>query len=109
MKFYFRISSVYFNKNCVSKILLAFKTAKICIFQHGQESLYGSGYELFADMLIKLDPINPQVCARVSSAFSTWKRYDAARQSRMAAQMDRVLAHPNLSNDTREMLSRMRG
>ena len=68
----------------------------------------GSGYELFADMLIKLDPLNPQICARLSSAFSTWKRYDAARQSLMAAQMDRILAQPTLSNDTREMLSRMR-
>ena len=68
----------------------------------------GSGYELFADMLIKLDPINPQICARLSSALSTWRRYDASRQSLMAAQMDRILAQPNLSNDTREMLSRMR-
>ena len=69
----------------------------------------GSGYQLLADMLIQLDPINPQVCARMSSAFATWKRFDTKRQDLLLAQIDRILAQPNLSNDTREMLSRMRG
>mgnify|MGYP000377333994 CR=1 FL=1 len=69
----------------------------------------GSGYRLLADWLIKLDPINPQITARMSGAFETWKRYDGDRQSLIADQLDRILATPGLSRDTTEMISRIRG
>jgi len=67
----------------------------------------GASYELVADWLIKLDPLNPQTTARMSSAFQSWKRYDKNRQDLMRTQMQRILASPNLSGDTNEMLSRM--
>lgn len=69
----------------------------------------GSGYRLLADWLIKLDPINPQITARMSGAFETWKRYDGDRQSLIADQLDRILATPGLSRDTTEMIGRIRG
>ncbi|WP_299953051.1 aminopeptidase N [uncultured Roseobacter sp.] len=69
----------------------------------------GAGYRLLADWLIKLDPLNPQTTARMCSAFQTWKRYDADRQALMAAELDRILALPDLSRDTTEMLTRIRG
>ncbi|MBT26108.1 MAG: aminopeptidase N [Rhodobacteraceae bacterium] len=68
----------------------------------------GAGYDLLADWLIRLDPLNPQTTARMCSAFETWKRYDSARQSLIAAQLDRILAQPGLSRDTTEMLERIR-
>ncbi|MGR1581663.1 aminopeptidase N [Thalassobius sp. S69A] len=68
----------------------------------------GAGYALLADWLIRLDPLNPQTTARMCSAFETWKRYDSARQSLIAAQLDRILAQPGLSRDTTEMLERIR-
>ncbi|MBB3993675.1 aminopeptidase N [Sulfitobacter undariae] len=67
----------------------------------------GAGYALLADWLIKLDPVNPQTTARMCSAFQTWKRYDTDRQSLIKAQVQRILATPNLSRDTTEMLSRI--
>jgi aminopeptidase N len=67
----------------------------------------GAGYALLADWLIKLDPLNPQTTARMCSAFQTWKRYDADRQSLMQAQIARILATPDLSRDTTEMLTRI--
>ncbi|SLN61277.1 Aminopeptidase N [Roseovarius albus] len=69
----------------------------------------GAGYELLTDWLIQLDPLNPQTTARMCSAFETWKRYDAARQDLIATQLDRILATPNLSRDTTEMVTRIRG
>jgi len=69
----------------------------------------GAGYRLLADWLIRLDPLNPQTTARMCSAFETWKRYDAARQSLIAAELKRILATPALSRDTTEMVSRIRG
>lgn len=68
----------------------------------------GAAYELLADWLIKLDPVNPQTTARMCSAFQTWKRYDTDRQIKIAAQLDRIAAQPNLSRDTGEMISRIR-
>jgi aminopeptidase N len=67
----------------------------------------GAGYALLADWLIKLDPINPQTTARMCNAFQTWKRYDPARRELMLAQVNRILATPNLSRDTTEMLTRI--
>ncbi len=69
----------------------------------------GAGYRLLADWLIRLDPLNPQTTARMCSAFETWKRYDAQRQAMIARELDRILATPNLSRDTTEMVSRIRG
>ncbi|WP_298906902.1 aminopeptidase N [uncultured Aliiroseovarius sp.] len=67
----------------------------------------GEGYKLFADWLIKLDPVNPQITARMSSGFETWRRYDADRQAMMKAQIERVLATDGLSRDSQEMLGRI--
>ncbi|WP_299915999.1 aminopeptidase N [uncultured Roseobacter sp.] len=69
----------------------------------------GAGYQLLADWLIKLDPVNPQTTARMCSAFQTWRRYDANRQGQIATQLDRILGTPELSPDTTEMLTRIRG
>ena len=69
----------------------------------------GAGYDLLADWLIRLDPLNPQTTARMCSAFQTWRRYDMARQEMIEKQLDRILASPDLSRDTSEMLSRIRG
>ena len=80
----------------------------LAVHHAGFHHASGSGYKLLADWLIKLDPLNPQTTARMCSAFQTWKRYDADRQALIAAQLDRILATPNLSRDTTEMLTRIR-
>ena len=69
----------------------------------------GAGYELLADWLIKLDPVNPQTTARMCSAFQTWRRYDTGRQALIRAQLDRIAATPGLSRDTTEMITRIQG
>ena len=67
----------------------------------------GKGYALLADWLIKLDPLNPQTAARMSTAFETWRRYDPARQSLIRAALQRVAATQGLSRDLGEMVGRM--
>jgi len=69
----------------------------------------GAGYELLADWLIRLDPVNPQTTARMCSAFQTWRRYDANRQALIRAQLDRFASQPALSRDTTEMVTRILG
>ena len=67
----------------------------------------GASYQLMADWLIKLDPLNPQTTARMCVAFETWRRYDADRQGLIRAELSRIAATPNLSPDTREMVERI--
>ncbi|MBV2361283.1 aminopeptidase N [Thalassococcus sp. CAU 1522] len=67
----------------------------------------GSGYDLLADWLIRLDAKNPQTTARMCAAFQTWKRYDEGRQARARAALERIAATPGLSRDTNEMVTRM--
>jgi aminopeptidase N len=69
----------------------------------------GAGYRLLGDWLIRLDPLNPQTAARMSTAFETWARYDAGRQALARAELDRILAQPGLSPDLAEMAGRLRG
>ena len=69
----------------------------------------GAGYALYADWLIRLDPINPQTAARMSTAFETWARYDAARQAHAKAALARIAATPGLSRDLSEMVGRLSG
>ncbi len=69
----------------------------------------GKAYDLLADWLIKLDELNPQTAARMSTAFSTWRRYDDNRQAKMRRALGRIAAKPGLSADTTEMVSRILG
>lgn len=69
----------------------------------------GAGYRLLADWLIRLDPLNPQTAARMSTAFETWPRYDARRRALASAELSRILAVPGLSGDLKEMVQRMLG
>lgn len=67
----------------------------------------GSGYELVADWLMRLDRVNPQAAARVSTVFETWRRYDDRRQALIRAQLERIAASEDLSRDMEEMVGRM--
>ena len=69
----------------------------------------GAAYRFYADWLLKLDPVNPQTTARMSTAFETWARYDEDRKALIKAELDRILAAPGLSRDVTEMVSRIRG
>ena len=67
----------------------------------------GSAYNLVANQLIALDDLNPQLCARMTTVFDTWKIYDKSRQIMINTALDRVAEKPNLSRDTSEILARL--
>jgi aminopeptidase N len=69
----------------------------------------GASYRLMADWLIRLDALNPQTAARMSSVFDTWRRYDPHRQALIRKELQRIAATPALSRDTSEMVGRMLG
>ncbi|MGY0787747.1 aminopeptidase N [Azospirillum argentinense] len=66
----------------------------------------GAGYRFLADQVLRLDPMNPQVAARMVGPFSRLRRYDATRRALMKAELERIVATPGLSPDVFEVASK---
>ena len=67
----------------------------------------GAGYRFAADWLGRIDPVNPQLAARMVTAFQSWRRYDADRQAMMHDALSGLL--PDASVNMREMIERILG
>jgi aminopeptidase N len=84
--------------------------ALVGAFAHGNPARFhdpsGAGYAFLADQVLALDPLNPQVAARMVSALSRWRRYDGGRQGLMRAQLERIQAQAGLSRDVGEIVSK---
>ena len=66
----------------------------------------GSGYRFVADMILKIDPINPSRSAGLAKAFTRWRDYDTARQKLMLAELKRLAKQKKLSPNTAEVVSK---
>ncbi|HEX8448400.1 MAG TPA: aminopeptidase N, partial [Allosphingosinicella sp.] len=66
----------------------------------------GRGYRFLADMILAVDRLNPQTAARLVPPLGRWRRFDAARQDLMKAQLERIVATPGLSKDVFEQASK---
>ena len=66
----------------------------------------GSGYAFCADQVIALDPLNPQVAARLARAFDRWRKFDGAHQRHAKAALNRIRYAAGLSKDTTEVVTR---
>ena len=75
----------------------------------GFHAATGAGYRFYAGWLKRLDPVNPQTAARMSTAFETWSRYDAARQAQARAALESLREGAPISRDLGEMVARMLG
>jgi aminopeptidase N len=65
-----------------------------------------AGYVFWAERVIELDGINPQVAARLARALDRWKKLAAPYRSAAREALARVAAKPDLSNDVREVIDR---
>jgi aminopeptidase N len=66
----------------------------------------GAGYAFLADTVLALDPKNPQVAARLLSAFKSWRALEPGRRARAEATLRRVAAAENLSRDVSDIVTR---
>ena len=66
----------------------------------------GSGYALWAEMVIALNKINPQVAARLSRSMDRWKKYPKNLQTHMKAALEKVAETKKLSKDVLEVVSK---
>ncbi|MCM2297079.1 aminopeptidase N [Rhodoferax sp.] len=65
-----------------------------------------AGYVFWADQVLALDAINPQVAARLARALDRWKKLAEPYQHAAYEALKRVAAKSDLSNDVREVVSR---
>ena len=70
-------------------------------------SANGDGYRLVGEVIRTLDPLNPQVAARLAGAFESWKRYDPARQALMKAELEKIHAMSGISPNLFEIVGKM--
>jgi aminopeptidase N len=66
----------------------------------------GSGYAFWAEQVIALDALNPQVASRLARSMDRWRRYAPALQAQMKKALQQVANLKKLSNDVREVVSK---
>ena len=66
----------------------------------------GSGYAFWAAQVRALDALNPQVAARLARAAAQWKKLESGRRALLRAGLQSIAAHPGLSKDTFEVVSK---
>jgi len=93
------------NPNRVRSVIHTFCSNNPASFHQAD----GSGYEFWADSVLALDPINPQVAARLARALDRWRLFAAPYQDHMKSALERVAASQILSPDTREVISKALG
>jgi aminopeptidase N len=90
------------NPNRVRSLIGAFASSNQTQFNR----LDGAGYDLVADTVMTLDGPNPQVAARLLSAFKSWRTLETVRRERAEAALRRVAAKPHLSRDVSDIAQR---
>jgi aminopeptidase N len=92
----------YRNPNKVRALIGAFAAGNPVRF-HDRS---GDGYRFLADQVLRIDPDNGQIAARLMTAMTRWRRYDGTRRTLMRSQLERILAAAKLSKDTYEIVSK---
>lgn len=90
------------NPNKVRSVIGAFTSSNTMQFHNAT----GTGYELLASMIVKLNEINPQIGARLAKQFGQWKKFDVKRQAIIKENLEQILELDNLSNDIFEVVSK---
>ena len=93
------------NPNRVRSVIHAFCANNLASFHQAD----GSGYAFWAESVLALDPINPQVAARLARALDRWRLFAEPYQGKMKTALERVAACLTLSPDVREVIGKALG
>ncbi len=90
------------NPNRVRSVIGAFATAN----QTGFNRRDGEGYRFVSDAIARLDAINPQVAARMLTAFRSWRQMEPERRKHAEGALKALKGRQGLSRDASEILDR---
>jgi aminopeptidase N len=91
------------NPNKVRAVIGTFASANQVNFNR----LDGRGYDFVADHVLKVDAFNPQIAARLLSAFRSWNILEPKRRRLAKKALQRVAKVKPLSHDVFEIVSKM--
>lgn len=66
----------------------------------------GRGYTFLGDQILALNPVNPQIAARLLTPLSKWRKFDSAKQALMTEQLERILRARSVSKDVFEIANK---
>jgi aminopeptidase N len=90
------------NPNRIRSLIGAFAQGNATQFNRAD----GAGYNFIADTVLALDPKNPQVSARLATAFRTWRTLEPGRRAKAEAALARVKSNPGISRDLADIVER---
>jgi aminopeptidase N len=93
------------NPNRVRALIGAFAQANPTQFNRTN----GTGYTIVADTILALDPKNPQLAARMATAFRTWRTLEPGRRALAQAALQRIKDTAKLSRDLSDIVERALG
>jgi aminopeptidase N len=88
--------------NAVYALLVAFAHRNPRAFHRAD----GTAYRFVADAVARLDAINPQVAARVVTAFGPWRSFEPIRRALMRHELERLAARRESSPDLADLVGR---
>ncbi|MFN3854463.1 MAG: aminopeptidase N [Phreatobacter sp.] len=93
------------NPNRLRALVGSFATANATQFNRAD----GAGYDFLAEVVLDVDRRNPQVAARLLSAFRSWRAMEPVRRARAEAALRRIAAVSPLSADVADIVQRSLG
>lgn len=90
------------NPNRLRSLIGAFSMSNPAGFHRSD----GRGYELLADYIVEIDPMNPQIAARLVSPLIRYKQFATPFEGLMRSALERVANSPNLSKDVGEIVQK---
>jgi aminopeptidase N len=90
------------NPNKVRSLFSAFMQTNLRNFH----ALDGSGYQLIADTVLALNPVNPQVASALAKPLTRWRRFAGVRPGLMRQALERLAKAENLSPDVFEVVAK---
>jgi aminopeptidase N len=93
------------NPNRVRSVIHAFCMNNPASFHQAD----GSGYAFWAESVLALNPINPQVAARLARGLDRWRQFAPIYQEQMLSALKQVAACETLSPDVKEVVSKALG
>jgi aminopeptidase N len=90
------------NPNRVRALIGAFAQGNTTQFNRAD----GLGYDFVADTVLTLDPKNPQISARLATAFRSWRILEGGRRAKAEAALTRIKGAPGLSRDLADIVER---
>ena len=91
------------NPNKIRSLISSFCRFNLLRF-HSSD---GSGYEFLANQVLRLDPLNPQIAARLVGAFNNWRQFKSSNKSKIKDQLQKIINTPKLSGDVFEIVSKV--